>query len=65
MSVRKGSISGSSLGARGEAISKRSSPISAEYSAAVAVLNEDNMTKACALLLSEKDYESNQMEEET
>lgn len=64
MSVRKGSVGGSSLGARGEAISKRSSPVS-DYSAAVAVLNEDNMTQACALLLSEKDYESNQMEEES
>jgi hypothetical protein len=64
MSVRNGSIGGGKLGARGEAISKRASPIS-EYSAAVAVLNEDNMTKACALLLSEKDDGSNQEEEET
>jgi hypothetical protein len=58
MSARKGSFSG------GSSVVKRSSPIhnDAEYTAAVAVLNEANMSQACELLLSEKDYDSDQRE---
>ena len=57
MSVRKGSIGGEA--------NKRASPLTndAEHYAAVAVLNEANMAEACALLLSEKDYESDQQNE--
>jgi hypothetical protein len=64
MSVRKGSIGGGGNGPRGEA-NKRASPVTndAEYSAAIAVLNEANMAEACALLLSEKDYESHEQDE--
>jgi len=62
MSVRKGSIGGGSNGPRSEGVNKRASPNlnDAEYSAAMAVLSEENMSAACALLLSERDYESNQ-----
>lgn len=65
MSVRKGSIGGSGSGPRGEGVNKRSSPITndSEYSAAVDVLNEENMSAACALLLSENDYEDDQGDE--
>lgn len=43
---------------------KRSSPIhnDVEYTAAVAVLNDANMSQACEWLLSEKDYDSDQSE---
>lgn len=56
MSARKGSISG------GSSVIKRQSPIhnDTEYTAAVAVLSEANMSRVCELLLSEKDYDSDQ-----
>lgn len=65
MSVRNGSIGGGGA-PRGEPNRKRASPTSSsndpEYSAAVGVLNEQTMSEACALLLSDNpdnqgDYE--------
>lgn len=54
MSARKGSIGGSG-GFRGEGIKRTSPTPDAEYLAAVAILNEETMSDACALLLSEND----------
>lgn len=59
MSVRKGSIGGGIV-PKGDASNMRASPVAndSEYVAAVAVLNEDTMSAACALLLSEKDNDT-------
>ena len=64
MSVRKVSIGGSTAASRGEPTPKRLSPTNNdEYTAAVAVMNDATMTQACSLLLSERDFQSNQEED--
>lgn len=60
MSVRKGSIAGIGSGPTSNKRASATDINNAEYAAAVAVMSEAKMAEACALLLSEKDYESEQ-----